>query len=593
MRKNTLTYTFLFILLNTYFSYTFGQTKGLTIPFLLSQNRLDLTDSLKSEFHPDSLFSSYPILRINNDFSGSFISEDGLVLTTKKALKAKGIDIDKKTEKGMPLPGWFAQRQLYQKNVTRRVMEGIDSTYSALKKNMAINRNRQDLIRNATTPENTQLEIEAINGGREFVLYAWENFSDLRLVEASPEQDHILLQVYRNDKIYRPEEFLKIDSTFSGNGGWTASLGYPQRSFMHMLPLRKIAFLEQLLPNHLRQRKLMLEAWEEEKGNLTPRLSQQLERLKKEQDTWEELSYQSLILYIPARLRQQHNKMLGLAGADHPYRQQLERQKDVLEKWAELENASLTFDEILNKHLQLFRLFEQIIIIRESYSRDESEVQERLKRALDDFYRSFKRDLEVELLEKALTLYFQNLPTRLISPSAGQKYAEAKKDLEDMARIAFASSLYFKPELLQDKLRQGVSAFMDMTKRDYLFNLWQQIEEGHQKLTREQLPPLLTELRKIQEHYHDLLAQNRQLLPEAQGHLRLSIGQLDPEAQRVDHHLLTGMEGAPLINQKGEILGIFTSGDQALLDLGEWIYEEGLFEWEILPVEDLKINHKK
>jgi len=592
MRKNTLTYTLFIILLNTFFSYTYGQIKGLTNPFLLSHNRLDLTDSLKAEFHPDSLYSSYPILRINNNFTGSIVSEDGLVLTTKKALTAKGVNTDKKTEKEMPLPGWFAQRQLYQKNVTEQIMEGIDSTYSGLRKNMAINRNRQDLIRNTDTPENTQLEIEAINGGREFVLYAWENFSDLRLVEASPDKNFILLRAYRNDQAYQPEDISNLASTSSDKEVWTAALGYPRRSFIHMLPLRKIAFFEQLLAHHLRQRKLMLEAWEEEKGNFTPRLSQQLERLKKEQDTWEELSYQSLTLYIPARLRQQHNQMLGLASADHLYRQQLERQKEVLEKWAELENASLTFDEILNKHLQLFRLFEQIIIIKESYSRDEAEVQERLRRALDDFYRSFKRDLEVELLEKALTLYFQHLPTRFISSAAGQKYAEAKKDLRDMARIAFASSLFFKPNLLQDKLRQSSQAFMDMTERDYLFTLWQQIDEGHQKLTKEQLPPLLTELRKIQEHYNDLLAQNRQLLPEAQGHLRLSIGQLDPKPQSVDHHLLTGMEGAPLINQKGEMLGIFTKGEQALLDLGEWIYEEGLFEWEILPVEDLKITDK-
>ncbi len=554
-------------------------------PIVLSKTNEQIPDSLYTAFYPDTLFSSSPIIQINNQYTGSLISENGLVLTTLKALTDKYPEISLSNQKETPLRNWYARRQLYSKDVTDIIFEGIDSTFSSVRKNLAVGRNIRKLINETPKQENEQLKVEEAYNGQRYFLYAWENFTDLRLVKADSSNGQLLLRLYRRDQPYPSSNFLTKADSLPSEGSWTAVLGYPKRTVNNLLPLQKILFFNDLLPSQISRRQLMLEAWEKQR-NLSPDLTRQLDRLKKEQTTWEELAYQSLTLYVPARLQQQHNRILGTAKANHPYRQSLVEQQKLLKEYHVVEEAALIFEEVLNKNLQLFRLFRQIQQIRDGYSRSEAEKQERLATTLGDFYETFDRELEVYLLENAVILYFEKMPVRFISPEAGQKYAESKKEPEEMARIAFSSSLFFKPKLLQAKLEQGPDAFMAMTERDYLFSLWQLIKEGYDFLKKEEIRPINQALQEIQNHYLDLLRKKDKLIPEAKGHLRISLGQLLASQGVMDHHLAKGMEGAPVINKNGKMVGIFTEGEPAWLDLGEWLYERGMFEWEYKKIKE-------
>ncbi len=555
------------------------------VPVVLSKTNNSLPDSLYAVFHPDSLFPSSPILQINDQYTGTFISDRGLILTTLKALTDKGMDQRQPITREIPLEGWYARRQLYSKDVTDIILENVDATLSDIRKSLAVNRNIRKLITNTPKQKNEQLKVEEASNGQRYFLYAWENFTDLRLVEADTANDHILLRIYRNDRPYQPETFVSRTDSLPTNGSWTAVMGYPKRTVRNLLPLQKLLFFNDLLPGQISRRRLMLEAWERQ-ARLNSVLSKQLDRLQKEQATWEELAYQSLILYIPARIQLQHNQILGTTKASHPYRQNLIEQQNLLTEYRTVEEANLLFEEVLNKHLQLFRLFRQIVQIGDGYARLDTEKQDRLKKALERFYEAFDRELEVYLLENAMDLYFQEMPVRFISPEAGQKYAEAKKEPKEMARIAFSSSLFFKPTLLQAKLEQGTDAFMAMTETDYLFSLWMLIHQGHEFLKKEEIGPLNRAIQKIQTHYLDLLKQQNGWIPEAQGHLRVSVGRLNSAQNTISHHIVKGMEGAPIINEDGKLAGIFTDGEPALLDLGEWIYEEGLFEWEYKKIKE-------
>lgn len=534
-----------------------------------------MPDSLATTFQPDSLFPANPFLQINNQYTGTFISDDGLVLTTQKVLKEDVRYEDSKEE--TPLTGTYARRQLYIKNVTEQIVREVEPGFSPDKKAMYVQRNIRRLINQVKKEtEGIQAEVKTILGGRQYHLYAWETFTDVRLVSASKEKGWVQLRIYQNDQAYQPEHFLQWSA--AAEGSWTALYGYPKESFLHTLPSQKKAFFQDLLPYQIRVRNEMLGVWEENRAE-QPALERQLERLQLEKNKWEELAYQDLILYIQARIDLAHNQVLGQLHAEHPYRETLEEQKNLLNEWTEQLQAVILLQEVLQKNLQLFHLFRQLEFLELPAMNPASTQQKEVQTYLDHFYRSFDRELEAALFEKAMELYFTLLPTPLQSQQIGQKYGEAKKDFQEMGRIAFASSLFFKPELAQAKLDQGLEAFKDMLQSDYLYEVYKEVKQSYKTLNRQQLPQTESQVARIQDHYYDALSLQNSIWPEANGGLRYSLGKIEPVPMNANHHALEGMEGSPIVNGEGKIVGIFVSGEAALLELEKWVYEEGMLKW--------------
>jgi hypothetical protein len=557
---------------------SFGQRASLAAPgALLTYPPEAMPDSLAAFFQPDSLFPANPFVQINNQFTGTFISDDGLVLTTQKVLREniKAANLREET----PLTGTYARRQLYVKNVTDEILKEVEPGFSPEKKAMYVRRNIRRLIaQEKKGTDGIQVEVKTILNGRQYHLYAWETFADIRLVSASEEKGSVTVRIYKNDQAYQPEHFLQWSKAEEPKDGWTALYGYPKASFLHTLPLQKKAFFQDLLPYQIRVRNEMLEVWEQNRAD-KPALERKLERLQLEKVKWEELAYQDLVLYIQSRIDLAHNQILGQLKAQHPYRETLEEQKQLLEEWTEQMQAVILLQEVLQKNLQLFNLFRQLEFLERTPMNPAATQQKEVQTYLDNLYRSFDRDLEAVLFEKAMELYFTLLPTPLQSQKIGQKYAEAKKDFQEMGRIAFASSLFFKPELVQAKLDQGIDAFKEMLQRDYMYEIWKEIKQSYRTLNRQQLPKVESQIGLIQDHYYDALSEQQMLLPEANGGLRYSLGTIEPVPMSSDHHALEGMEGSPIVNGEGKIVGIFVSGEAALLGLEQWVYEEGMVEW--------------
>jgi hypothetical protein len=556
----------------------FGQHASLAAPkALLTYPPEAMPDSLAAFFQPDSLFPANPFVQINNQFTGTFVSADGLVLTTKKVLKEENRTANSNEETA--LPGTYARRQLYVKNVTDEILKEVEPGFSPEKKAMYVRRNIRRLIaQEKKETEGIQVEVKTILGGRQYHLYAWETFTDVRLVSSEEEEGFVQIRIYKNEQAYQPEHFLEWSEAEASADERTAIYGYPKESFLHTLPLQKKAFFQDLLPFQIQVRNEILGVWEDHSSSQSS-LERKLERLQLEKVKWEELAYQDLILYIQARIDMAHNQVLGQLEAQHPYRETLEEQKRLLKEWTGQMQAVILLQEVLQKNLQLFNLFRQLEFLERPAMNPATTQQKEVQTYLDNFYRSFDRELEAALFEKAMELYFTQLPPFLQSQKVGQKYAEAKKDFQEMGRIAFASSLFFKPELAQAKLDQGIDAFQEMLQRDYLYEIYKEIKQTNQTLNRTQLPEIASQVAVIQNHYYDALSQQQRLLPEANGGLRYSLGKIEPVPMNADHHALEGMEGSPIVNGEGKIVGVFVSGEAALLGLEQWVYEEGMVEW--------------
>ncbi len=564
------------------FSPSFGQHASTSGPWpkvnqMLNNPPVAMPGSLVDSFQPDSLFPANPFVQINNRYTGTFISEDGLVLTTNKVLSDENLkgNLNKETL----LPGTYARRQLYVKNVTADILEEMETGFSPEKKAMYIRRNTRKLIKEEEDKnEGVQVDIKAVLGGREYYLYAWETFPDLRLVSSSEEKGWAILRIYKEEQAFQPRHFLNWAEETTEDS-WAALYGYPKETFLNTLPLQKITFFGHLIPFQIRIRNSMLEVWEANRSDKAG-LERQWERLQLEKVRLEELAFQDLNLYVQPRFEADHNGILGSLKAEHPYRETLREQKQLLRDWTETMQAGILLQEVLRKNLQLFNLFRQLEFLELPPMNPASKQQKEVQTYLDNFYASFDRGLEKALFEKAMELYFTELPVTFQSQKVGQKYAEAKKDFQEMGRIAFASSLFFKPELTQAKLDQGRDAFLEMLKRDYLYEIFKEVYQSERTISRKTLPEIESQITAFQDYFYDALSSTQQnVLPEANGSLRYSLGKLSPETMTIDHQAIEGMEGAVIVNKKGEIVGVFVDGEQALLDIEEWFYEENLVKW--------------
>ncbi len=541
-------------------------------PLQLSPPKLAVQDTLNQLFDSEKLFSPNPIIQINNQYTGTLISSDGLVLTTSKAFGKLPAPMSSQQE--IPLQGWYARRQLYYKEVSTEVLKNIQTNFSSAKRELHIRQNIQHLL-DSLQEKGQQMWVRPVFEGKKYHLYAWETYSDLRLVSKDQEKGLITLRIYKEGNPLPTQNFLKW-STQAVNNDLTFIPGYPKETSLLSLPLTARAYFNKILPHQIQQRNAVLSQWENY-SNLNPMHKRKKDRLESEKEKWAELAYLDLNFYVQARIETFHNQFLGLLSSNHPYRQEFQEHEKLIKQWISVQQIKISLEEILNKHVQLFSLFQQLQQAQKQINPVPGGQEKMTELILKNFYQSFDPELEELLLEAVYALYFKELPVQYISPIAAQKYTEAKKDAKEMVGITKNASLFFNSKTIQQLLKENSGDFELKIQEDYLFELWETIRQTYKDLVTKSIPPLEIKLKTIHHHYLDALEHK---FPEASGSLRYSIGKTDIQSGFINHHLVAGMEGAPILNSRGEIVGIFASGSSEQLELGKWIYEPDLFKWD-------------
>jgi hypothetical protein len=238
--------------------------------------------------------------------TGELISPDGLLITNhhcgysriqshstvEKNYLANGFWAGSKSEE-LANPGLSVTILVRIEDVTAKVLANVPDSITEEERNTRVTTRLSELQKEAVAGTHYDAEIKSFYYGREYYLFVYEIFNDVRLVGAPPEAigrfggdtdnwvwprhtgDFSLFRIYADkdnkpapyspDNIpYKPRKHLNISAAGIKEGDFTMVLGYPGRTDEYLTSdaLRMIS--QKSLPAKIEMRTLRLDALEDE-----------------------------------------------------------------------------------------------------------------------------------------------------------------------------------------------------------------------------------------------------------------------------------------------------------------------------------------
>ncbi len=299
---------FLF-LLSVFFRSFAGE--GMWLPLLLdSLNYKDMQEKgLKLE--PGEIYNTVkPALKdaiviFGGGCTGEVISPEGLVITNhhcgysriqahstvEKNYLADGYWAASQKEE-LPNPGLTVTFLVRMEDVTSRILKDTDEKLSETERSRKIALNIHDLVAETKGNSHYHVEVKSVYFGKQYYMYVYEIFRDVRLVGTPPEAignfggdsdnwiwprhtgDFSLFRIYadKNNKPadyspdnvpYKPAKYLNISVGGVKEGDFTMILGYPGRTDQYLFSDHLDLIAKQTLPAKIEMRTARLDVIKE------------------------------------------------------------------------------------------------------------------------------------------------------------------------------------------------------------------------------------------------------------------------------------------------------------------------------------------
>lgn len=186
------------------FSYNIKADEGMWLPILMGQN-IDEMNKLGCKLTAEDIYSinntslKDAIVLFGRGCTGSLISDQGLVITNHHCgfgsiQSLSTVDHDYlqngfwATDKSQELPaqGLTVSFLVKMEDVTAKVLKGIDSKTTEVKRDSIVYKNIEEIKRIAKEGNTYKVEVKPFYYGNEYYLMVYEVFQDIRLVGSPP-----------------------------------------------------------------------------------------------------------------------------------------------------------------------------------------------------------------------------------------------------------------------------------------------------------------------------------------------------------------------------------------------------------------------
>jgi hypothetical protein len=208
--------------------------------------------------------------------TGSFVSPDGLILTNHhcafggvQAASTKEKDyitdgfIARSRSEEIPARGYTVRITESYRDVSKEILSVVDDTMDVAERTKAIQKKMRELVEQTEKEKpGKRIEVSEMFAGRNYVLFVYANFRDVRLVYVPPRSigefggendnwvwprhtgDFSFLRLYvapdgspadysENNVPYRPKKYLKVRAEGANERDFVFILGYPGSTFRH------------------------------------------------------------------------------------------------------------------------------------------------------------------------------------------------------------------------------------------------------------------------------------------------------------------------------------------------------------------------
>lgn len=249
---------FIFLL---FVSIGVSASEGMWIPMLIEQQILPDMQAQGCKLTADQIYSANQacltnsVVQIGNGCTGSFLSENGLVLTNYHCVQYQ---ISKACEGGQNYlqTGFFAKDQSEELPTSRLTAKSMLAMYDVTESVLAMKKQGLQMkqITDSITKDSTkeyQFSTEEFYAGNQYFMFKTKTYTDVRLVAFMPAEiaqfgggednwmwprndaDFALLRVYENNQPLQPKKFLEINTKGVQEGDFTMVIGYPAATQMY------------------------------------------------------------------------------------------------------------------------------------------------------------------------------------------------------------------------------------------------------------------------------------------------------------------------------------------------------------------------
>jgi hypothetical protein len=288
--------------------------EGMWIPMLIDSVKLNEMESLGCKLTADDIYSMvHPSLKdaviiFGGGCTAEVISPDGLIITNHHCGFSR-IQAHSTIEHNYLQDGfWAASREQELPNpdlsvaflvriedVTQQALMGVNDSTSEAQRNTIIAGNVAEIQKVATTDTHYNSEVKSFYFGKQYFLFVYEIFQDVRLVGAPSESigrfggdtdnwmwprhtgDFSLFRIYAGkdnmpatyspDNVpYKPRKYLSISTDGVNEGDFTMVMGYPGRTDEYLTAQGLSLIAEKSLPAKIEIRTLRLQGLQQEMG---------------------------------------------------------------------------------------------------------------------------------------------------------------------------------------------------------------------------------------------------------------------------------------------------------------------------------------
>jgi hypothetical protein len=286
--------------------------EGMWLPVLLDSLRYSDMQAMGLHIKAEDIYSvnhaslKDAIVMFGGGCTGEVISPEGLLITNYHCgysrIQAHSTVVSNYLENGfwaasdseeLPNPGLYVSFLVRMENVTEQILKNISDTLSERSRNDEIGTRINAVRDEAMQGTHYKAEVKPFYFGREYYLFVYEVFNDVRLVGAPPETigrfggdsdnwiwprhtgDFSLFRIYADknnqpadyapDNVpYKPRKFLNVSISGVHEGDFTMVMGFPGHTDQYLVSEALKVMTQETLPAKTEMRARRLEAMKEE-----------------------------------------------------------------------------------------------------------------------------------------------------------------------------------------------------------------------------------------------------------------------------------------------------------------------------------------
>lgn len=585
MLKKTISFLFIFSI-----TLSLSAKEGMWIPYLLKQlNEAEMRD-MGLQITAEDIYSvnksslKDAIVHFGGGCTAEIIGNQGLLLTNHHCGYSR-IQSHSSVENDLLKNGFWAMNQKeektnpgldaaivkYMRDVTNEAMEGVLTNATLEERLNTINKNLKALVTKEAEASGYEIEVAPFFYGNQYILFAKEVFTDVRLVGAPPSSigkygadtdnwvwprhtgDFSLFRIYAGkdnkpaevseDNIpYTPKQFLTINTGGFKNGDFTMVYGFPGTT-QEYLPASEVDnIIQHIDPLRISIRDKVLKTLDK----------------KMRVDDATRIKYASKYASIANGWKKWIGEVDGLVETN-AVAKKLTLEKEFAQKLAANAELQKKYGAVLPKLNALYAkrlpisLSRYNFIERGYYGSEFLRYMMRYKSLVDAIEKedtasitklstsyaksvvSFADGLDATLDEEVFVLLFPDYLSALSDENAPEILLELKAKSKEEQR-AFAKTAYQKSLVLKDAakfekmLLENPEKAAKKLKKDKAYLLATAIRADFDK-ANQAISPIENEIEILQGSYMQALREvfpNKRFYPDANSTLRLTYGKVEP-----------------------------------------------------------------